>query len=120
MKSRRQPLPRKNRPVLDLKDNSSQDRPVTREAKMQIPSGHGGKRTGAGRKTDKPRVGPVAEWLTKTGAHLGDFAREIGLSEQGLNKLIYNPGHKPQRATARRIEEATGGAVPFATWYPAD
>ncbi len=90
-----------------------------REGAVQVQRTHGGKRTGAGRKPSSPRVGPLATWLEGAGVGTTDFARRIGLSPSGLEKILYNPSHRPRRSTALRIERETGGAVPASVWYPA-
>lgn len=57
----------------------------------------------------------LKHFLARDGIKQDDIAAKIGRSQPALNR--YANGHRfPDADTARLIDAATGGVVPFALW----
>ena len=52
----------------------------------------------------------LSEWIKREGISREDAAKRIGVTVSGLNKWLYGFRH-PRPSQARRIVEATDGAV---------
>ena len=59
---------------------------------------------------------PLKRYLRDVREPIGDFAKRVCASRQTLYRII-SGGQAPKPALARRIVEATGGAVSFSTLY---
>lgn len=64
-------------------------------------------------------VGPLAEYLHRTGQKQIDFARTIGTNQSHLSSLVSGT-RRPSLRLAHRIEQATDGAVPIISWATHD
>lgn len=60
---------------------------------------------------------PLKRYLTDVQEPIADFGARVGASRQTLYRILGGK-QTPKPALARRIVEATGGAVPFEALYP--
>ncbi|MGE0409170.1 MAG: helix-turn-helix domain-containing protein [Amphiplicatus sp.] len=63
-------------------------------------------------------IHPLKDYIVSSGDSIAGFARRIGVSRQSVFRIIAGR-QTPKPALARRIVEATGGAVSFETFYGA-
>jgi predicted GIY-YIG superfamily endonuclease len=69
------------------------------------------------RERDSLGTVPLAHWLVANRISLSEFAHHLGVSIPFMSQI--NHGKKtPGLELAIRIEQATGGAVPCASWFP--
>lgn len=60
----------------------------------------------------------LSEWLETNGMSQGTFAEKVGLTQGRISQIIAKGTRDIM--TARRIEDATDGAVPIAALLPDD
>lgn len=58
---------------------------------------------------------PLLEWIGREKKSLSWLSREVGLTHLGLANIAYGKS-LPNLVTAFKIEQATAGAVPVASW----
>lgn len=58
---------------------------------------------------------PLTAYIAASGATQADFAKRIGRTQAYVSRLCASDA-SPSLTTALRIERATNGAVPVATW----
>jgi plasmid maintenance system antidote protein VapI len=57
----------------------------------------------------------LAQWLKSNGVRQADFAETVGRTQATISRLVGGEA-QPSAELAARIEQATGGQVPFWTW----
>jgi DNA-binding XRE family transcriptional regulator len=76
---------------------------------------HGGKRPGAGRKSNTQSPSLFEAWTQKSGKSKTEVAAALGISLSGLYQII-SGRTQPRLETALKIEELTEGKLPAKVW----